>query len=972
MKHFLIILSMLISLSSWAQDCNEAILLQKPGIWEKNSQGSIRNVSAADLVKEKAILTNIHQMISSGYNPKGCKISYSTVFEGVNPPTEKNWSADFFSYNMYILRYFCDNQSTDKSKFFIDAETPTTVAINANSIYWLNSLYAAEMPEDDFRGYLKMNVKPQKKDGYYFMGEEVVGNSQSENKTIEYRWLITYNDNLPFSYVCRKEYLLIQKKRLEKTIQDNGASTYYAQFMKNINEQLLKPEGELSQPAICMWNDEEQFTGFVDEGTKGSFIAVKPNLEYYDKKLPRSTPQFFTVVYTLAHGNQIYEENISAIQKAVDFSLLKNMLGKEPGKTVVQNNNTNQNQSNIVKKEDKPNQNTFDVYKTEPTPGFKETPESEIKNAAQLYPPVDSKIKAKALSTHLTSSTLPDYLNKLLSDIEKNLKPQEQKNTQLLYSKMNNSPVDLADAGAMLYYKGAVPEALWCLSKAAALMPTSDYILNNLTGIMNLAHSEARGLPILRYLKERNPKNSTVLNNLGQALYVLGELNQSKAVLDSCIRICAFHPQANFTRAIIAEKEGKNADSRNFIINSMKIAYSDEADDYANRKGIKLDYRNMLNRYRPGDAEYINPRKFLPPSQCTNVDEAADKEAQWEAWSKAVDEATQKMNAGLLASSENYKNDMEQFMKTKNSGAVATFGPLHGKADKLYKVFFDKAADLLKDMQFYMEHIYLPAKETAKSLRSGSIKPLDCASENAANNTYLHTIAALNDDFHSRFSEPLRQLNIEMMYWSQMLPVPSASRDMMYYERAIFAINPFIVKSEFFQPCQDKTEVNPGQKEMDMPAPYCPISFKFKFKVVKLNGDCGKFEIEIEFEGMVLNLERDFVNKKSTIAFGAGVSLDFENKVDDVSQNVLVPGVIPEFIDHGGAGVGAKVQGFIEFGEDGVSDLGLRGEAGIEGIGTDKGDLKVSGKIGINSGVTFTPSPAVEGIAKLINSSINE
>jgi hypothetical protein len=104
----------------------------------------------------------------------------------------------------------------------------------------------------------------------------------------------------------------------------------------------------------------------------------------------------------------------------------------------------------------------------------------------------------------------------------------------------------------------------------------------------------------------------------------------------------------------------------------------------------------------------------------------------------------------------------------------------------------------------------------------------------------------------------------------------------------------------------------------------------------------------------------------------AGLWLDIENKVDDVSQNVLVPGVIPEFIDRGGAGVGAKVQRIIELCEDGVSDLGLRGEAGIEGVGTDKGDLKVSVKIGINSGVTYTPSMAVEGIAKSINNSLSE
>jgi hypothetical protein len=34
------------------------------------------------------------------------------------------------------------------------------------------------------------------------------------------------------------------------------------------------------------------------------------------------------VVYKIAHGDTVFEENIAAIKKAVDFSALKNMLGK--------------------------------------------------------------------------------------------------------------------------------------------------------------------------------------------------------------------------------------------------------------------------------------------------------------------------------------------------------------------------------------------------------------------------------------------------------------------------------------------------------------------------------------------------------------------------------------------------------------------------------------------------------------------
>jgi hypothetical protein len=77
-----------------------------------------------------------------------------------------------------------------------------------------------------------------------------------------------------------------------------------------------------------MWNEEELFEKFVEEGTKGSFIAIKPNLDYYHKKLPKSSPQFFTVVYKISKDDAVFEENMEAIKKAVDFTALKNMLGK--------------------------------------------------------------------------------------------------------------------------------------------------------------------------------------------------------------------------------------------------------------------------------------------------------------------------------------------------------------------------------------------------------------------------------------------------------------------------------------------------------------------------------------------------------------------------------------------------------------------------------------------------------------------
>jgi hypothetical protein len=109
-------------------------------------------------------------------------------------------------------------------------------------------------------------------------------------------------------------------------------------------------------------------------------------------------------------------------------------------------------------------------------------------------------------------------------------------------------------------------------------------------------------------------------------------------------------------------------------------------------------------------------------------------------------------------------------------------GPLHGKAEKLYKIFLDQAASLQEEAQNYLDKIYKRDKEfvdtTLESAVTrinkkyekksgegkGSFSEARCAELNKAYNDYLQNMAGINNKFNNRFSEPLRQLHIEMMY----------------------------------------------------------------------------------------------------------------------------------------------------------------------------------------------------------------
>jgi hypothetical protein len=196
--------------------------------------------------------------------------------------------------------------------------------------------------------------------------------------------LITKDGKLPYQYVTRKEFLEIRKNQLEKkrsealdaTIKrnnvrsatehevakqkeiadlkkDNYSQPYIDRFLKDYKtdeqkrdaditrsnkyfdtpieliKQLLTNyfDKELSEPAIILGQDEyDTFTGFVTDA-KG-ICLVKPNPEYFNKNLPKTSPQFFVVFYRWVENDPVYKNAMAEIKKSINYSTLKNMLGK--------------------------------------------------------------------------------------------------------------------------------------------------------------------------------------------------------------------------------------------------------------------------------------------------------------------------------------------------------------------------------------------------------------------------------------------------------------------------------------------------------------------------------------------------------------------------------------------------------------------------------------------------------------------
>lgn len=302
--------------SLFAQPCTAETMAAKTGKWKQGPQGSIRNIAAADLAKEKAFLVNLQKKISAGFIPTGLEVHYSTVW---NKGNETGYTGDPFHLAMYFLRYLCDDSPKG---YYVEYSSATNVVVAANQLFGTEDIKAVPLEADHFRGYIRLFQKPVIKDGAVYMGAELTDNGRIKEES----WLITRGDSLPFRFLSRKEYLLMIRAKLEK--QKASTDAYLKKYLDKVNTALQGTEKELSQIAVCNSSEEERFTGFLREGERFSFYPVLPDMNYYKKGTARSAAQFISVKYKYSIGDPVFDKNLQAIRNVLTFDYLRSLLVK--------------------------------------------------------------------------------------------------------------------------------------------------------------------------------------------------------------------------------------------------------------------------------------------------------------------------------------------------------------------------------------------------------------------------------------------------------------------------------------------------------------------------------------------------------------------------------------------------------------------------------------------------------------------
>lgn len=377
MNRMLLLLLLIVGIStvSFSQNCNPATVAQLPGTWKAGMKNPAGSADAATIAKAKKNIEAFHNAIRLKYSPVGLQAMYSIS----SVSKDRDLEIYSYGYSLGIHPFYCDKNVVKSTHEGVGG---LIMKVNPGNFFGGWSGY---MGEQDHLIYGYIDRMPAQKDGIWDLGEidYTGGFSRPLKKQI---YLVTYQNQLPFQYVSRLEFLQkkkagVQKEKEEgivsiknsfpvrpkaeqdkekveavKKIKEDAAkgkgwgdwsdkylkdyktdeqkqndaisktNEFYDEQLRKLDEHLRLPEKELQQPAIVF--SYQEFRGFLKEGEAGASILVKENKAYYDRKLPKNASQLFFIQFIYDHNDPVSTKAFKDVQKAIDFTLLKNMIGK--------------------------------------------------------------------------------------------------------------------------------------------------------------------------------------------------------------------------------------------------------------------------------------------------------------------------------------------------------------------------------------------------------------------------------------------------------------------------------------------------------------------------------------------------------------------------------------------------------------------------------------------------------------------
>lgn len=611
-----------------------------------------------------------------------------------------------------------------------------------------------------------------------------------------------------------------------------------------------------------------------------------------------------------------------------------------------------------------------------------------------------------AIPKGLTSARMQSYIALVHKKYMEKLAPETIDAGQKLYDLFNAKGINAADKGllaSMLWIDGKPQLALLLMGKSCTAEVNNTDNLANYAAMLSMQGGQHLAIPILQRLNGRFPKNSSLLNNLGQAWFGLGDMGKASIYLDSAMAIYPLHPQANLTKALIQESKGDQKGALESLKKSVKHAYTQEKEEKLRKLGYQLTRKDLRVPFKPG-SDPMGVGKTRRPDYPLSVAQAHALIPLWQQFNNACEERIKKLQKELGELNGKYAKALNN-MATQSMAAIQKGGAV--PSYRLTPLFLKKASLLASQQKAYHEQRIVKLKElfTAFNLDVATIRKnhpqavpeAPCATHLQRANALLAELNNRKKSYDEQVLKIYTQFYNDMAYWAMYTSTNQEMFDMICIEFEIHwlqknrELQPLDMNSYGgLPPCANPEEAQPGKlAEFDDIA--CNYKSTVDLGLIKIETNCNyttttydlnmvKFiekERGLTYIGGTVKLTPELkgggnigpVEVEASLGADVNIHLDEKNNITNWDGTVKagVEGGIDTKVGPVDIGATASQTIEMEIGSNGIGDVNATStaevSAGVAGqkisAGSEKRVSLISGHgtrsgTGILSGITFS------------------
>jgi tetratricopeptide (TPR) repeat protein len=295
----------------------------------------------------------------------------------------------------------------------------------------------------------------------------------------------------------------------------------------------------------------------------------------------------------------------------------------------------------------------------------KEYADAELESQRKV-PAKDVKRIAAISKQPLSDAALKSHLTATHAKVQQAMRPAllswiKSKSDSM--SIQYGSGATLAQIALNCYIIGLYETAVFLMGKVVLANPADPTHLNNYAAMLNTGGGEHLALPILQTLNAKYRGDYTIVNNIGQAWYGLGDLQMAGKYIDSAIRLYPRNPQALHTKSKIEAEKGNKEAAKKALKQSLEEAFTEQK-EYELRQLITASDEQPQVRWTmnaPKDAFGLG--NFIAPPFPMSIEESKVLEPQWESFKEKCKALLDELESRKTVAEEEAGTAMEKRQK---------------------------------------------------------------------------------------------------------------------------------------------------------------------------------------------------------------------------------------------------------------------------------------------------------------------